>query len=77
MRKITFFILISLLSFLPALAQEMITVSGVVVDAATQEPLIGATILVKGPATGTSTGIDGDFSLKVAVGSTLQVSYIG
>ncbi len=77
MRKIALLILMSFLSVLPLLAQDMITVSGVVVDSATQEPLIGATILVKGTPNGTSTGIDGDFSLKVAVGSILQVSYIG
>ncbi len=76
MQKIFLFILMSILSAMPVLAQE-ITVSGVVVDAATQEPLIGATILVKGTSTGTATGIDGDFSLRVAVGSTLQVSYVG
>ena len=75
-KKITFF-LMSMMFMLPALAQEMITVSGVVVDSATQEPLIGASILVKGTSTGTATGIDGDFSIKAPVGSTLQVSYIG
>ena len=77
MRKITLFILMSLMAFLPAMAQELIDINGVVVDKATQEPLIGATILVKGTSTGTSTGIDGDFSIKAPVGSTLQVSYIG
>ncbi len=77
MRKIVLFLLVSLFAAFPALAQELINVSGVVVDAATQEPLIGATILVKGTSTGTSTGIDGDFSIKAPVGSTLQVSYVG
>ncbi len=67
----------SILSVVPTFAQEEITVSGVVVDAATQEPLIGASILVKGTGVGVATGIDGDFSIKAAVGSTLQVSYIG
>ena len=76
MKKALTFIM-SLLAVLPMLAGEIITVSGVVVDAATQEPLIGATILVKGTSNGTATGIDGDFSLKVEVGSTLQVSYVG
>ena len=75
-KKITFF-LMSMLFMLPALAQETITVSGVVVDSFTQEPLIGASILVKGTSTGTATGLDGDFSLKAPVGSILQVSYIG
>lgn len=77
MRKITIYILLTLLSALPTLAQELINISGVVVDSATQEPLIGATILVKGTSNGTSTGIEGDFTIKAAVGSTLQVSYVG
>ncbi len=69
--------LMALLPAFAALAEETITISGVVVDEATQEPLIGATILVKGTSTGTSTGVDGDFSLQAPVGSTLLVSYIG
>lgn len=77
MNKIATIILMVLLINLPALAQDMITVSGVVLDSATQEPLIGATVQEKGTTNGTSTGIDGDFSLKVAVGKVLQVSYVG
>ena len=43
------------------------------------EPIIGATIKVKGGAAtlGTITDIDGNFNLKVAPGSTLVISYIG
>ena len=53
--------LLSVMSVFPMLAQETITVNGIVVDASTQEPLIGASILIKGTTTGTMTGIDGDF----------------
>lgn len=56
--------------------QRSLSVSGVVTDV-NQEPLIGATILVKGSQEGTVTDIDGKFQLKVAPGSTLVVSYIG
>ena len=52
------------------------TVSGVVEDAS-GEPLIGATVLVKGTQTATSTNIDGEFSLQASPGATLVVSYIG
>lgn len=41
------------------------------------EPVIGATILVKGTSTGTSTDIDGRFSFTVPAGSTLVISYVG
>src|SRR3712207_6976448 len=52
------------------------TVSGKVVDVA-GEPLIGATILEKGTSNGVITDLDGHFSIKVPVGTTLVVSYVG
>ena len=53
------------------------TVVGTVIDE-TGEPVIGANILVKGTATGTTTDLDGHFSIE-AEGSqvTLVISYIG
>ncbi len=44
-----------------AFAQNIVT--GEVVDEKKSEPLIGATVMVKGTSTGTSTDIDGKFSL--------------
>jgi TonB-linked SusC/RagA family outer membrane protein len=53
-------------------------VSGKVVDQATNEPLIGVSVVVKGAANvGTVTNFDGDFSLNVAPDATLVFSYIG
>ena len=40
-------------------------------------PVIGATIMEKGTGNGTSTDFDGKFSIKVAQGATLVVSYVG
>lgn len=52
-------------------------VSGVVTDNS-GEPIIGATIKVKGAASqGTITDMDGNFTLSVAPGSTLIISYLG
>lgn len=53
------------------------TVRGVVTDAFTSDPIIGAAVMVKGTTTGTATNIDGDFTLECSVGDTLSVSYIG
>lgn len=58
-------------------AQQTQRITGVVVDLATGEPIIGANVLVKGTSNGTSTDIDGNFSLEVPAGATLMVSYIG
>lgn len=52
------------------------TVKGTVTDAAGQ-PVIGATVVVKGTTKGASTGIDGGFALDVTPDDVLVVSYIG
>ncbi|MCI9286056.1 MAG: TonB-dependent receptor [Muribaculaceae bacterium] len=52
------------------------TVSGEVLDS-NGDPLIGATVLVKGSKDGVATDFDGRFTLNVPKGATLQVSYIG
>jgi TonB-linked SusC/RagA family outer membrane protein len=53
-------------------------ITGKVISAEDNEPLIGASILVKGSATGTITDIDGAFTLNVPAGTqTLTVSHIG
>jgi TonB-linked SusC/RagA family outer membrane protein len=51
-------------------------ITGKVLDRAGQ-PIIGAAIAVKGTSTGTISDIDGNFSLEVPAGTTLNVSYIG
>lgn len=41
------------------------------------EPLIGATVRVKGSQTGSVTDIDGNFQLDAPANATLVVSYVG
>ena len=55
--------------------QQQITVKGTVVDV-NGEPIIGASVLVKGSSTGSVTDIDGKFSVEAPVGSTLVVSFV-
>ena len=51
---------------------------GVIVDGNNGDPLIGASVLVKGTTTGTVTEVDGSWSLTVTgLPSILQFSYIG
>ena len=71
--------ILMLMAFCTSLqAQNGITVKGVVSDA-TGEPLIGATVAVKGsPSLVTVTDLDGNFSLKVpSESSTLVFTYVG
>lgn len=51
-------------------------VKGQVLDP-TGEPVIGATVKVKGAKTGTITDMDGNFTLNANAGSTLEITYIG
>lgn len=69
-------ILIGLLCSLGVYSQN-ITVKGRVQDAQTGEPIIGASILVKGTNSGTMTDIDGNFQIQASQGATISVSYIG
>lgn len=69
------FSLLSLFMATLAYAQD-ITVNGTVVDD-TGEPVIGATVMVEGTSNGTTTDLDGNFSLKVAKNAKLKITYIG
>ena len=59
-----------------AQAQNRNQVSGKVTDTA-GEPLIGATVVVVGTTTGTTTGIDGSYTINAAADSQLKFSFIG
>jgi len=52
-------------------------ISGKVLSAEDGQPIVGATVKVKGVTQGTVTGIDGDFRINVQINSTLVISYIG
>ncbi len=53
------------------------TVSGTVISATDNEPLIGASVMVQGTKTGAVTDLDGHFTIEANVGQTLEVSYLG
>ena len=59
-----------------AVANSQQKISGQVLDS-TGEPLIGATVAVKGGTSATATDIDGYYSIKARKGDTLVFSYIG
>jgi outer membrane receptor for ferrienterochelin and colicin len=54
------------------------TVKGILVDAQNNETLIGASVVVEGTTIGTSTALDGSFSITVPSGNQkLILSYVG
>ncbi|NDV83985.1 TonB-dependent receptor [Bacteroides sp. 51] len=73
-REILFPLFVFFLS-VGAFAQS-ISISGTVKDAS-NEPIIGASVLEKGTANGTVTDLDGNFRLNVSGNAVLTVSYIG
>ena len=57
--------------------EAIITVTGTVTDAKTEEPLIGATVQIKETGTGTITDYDGTYSIEAENGAILVFSYTG
>lgn len=64
-------LLVSIITF-----AQGVTVKGTILDE-NKEPLIGATVQVKGETTGAAADLDGNFTLKAKKNATLVVSYIG
>lgn len=76
MKRSFLFALLLCMMAVTALAQD-ITVRGTVISRNDEEPLIGATVMCDDTKKGTSTDIDGNFSLIVPQGSELTFSYVG
>lgn len=75
MRKLLF-LLIAVCTI--AFAAEARTVTGKVVSASDNEPLIGATVMPVGNGQGVATDVDGGFVLNIADGvKQIKVSYVG
>lgn len=73
-RKLTLMLLCMVVT-ITAWAQTAIT--GTVVSSVDNEPVIGATVKEKGANQGTVTDVNGKFTINVAPGKTLVISYIG
>jgi TonB-linked SusC/RagA family outer membrane protein len=56
---------------------QVTTINGKVTDAQSGEPIPGVTIVIKGTLRGAVSNFDGDYSIDVDKGATLQFSYIG
>ena len=67
-----------ILIFLPAIIiAQNISLKGNIVEAKSQEPLPGATILIKGTAKGVTSDFDGNFEINIKIGDTLVASFLG
>lgn len=75
MKKLFIFLMTVILTSVTAMAQNEV-IKGTVVSASDGEPLIGASVVAEN-GQGEATNIDGEFSLRVAPGTILKVSYLG
>jgi TonB-dependent starch-binding outer membrane protein SusC len=71
MLKLLPLLIFSLLLSVTAIAQKSVT--GKVTNATDNQPVVGATVAVKGTRTGTTTGPDGSFTLSVPAGKNIIV----
>lgn len=79
MRKRVFaLITLLLIGVYAAYAQQTITITGTVLSADNDEPVIGASVLIIGTVKGTITDIDGNFTLNdVSSNAQLKISFVG
>lgn len=75
MRKFTNRLIAILFFMLPLLAQAQAPVSGRVLDEKGQ-PVVGATVMVKGDKTGTKTDANGNFTINAKTGDVLVISSV-
>ena len=75
--KIKLTLLVILMLNITLMAQSSFTVNGTVLSQSDNLPIPGASIIIKGSTKGASTDFDGKFSLNVASGDILEVSFLG
>ena len=73
-KRLTMFLTCLFMSLGVAIAQQKIT--GTVFED-NGEPCIGATVMIQGTKLGTKTDLDGNFTINVAEGKKLVISYVG
>ncbi len=78
MRKLTFLLTCLFMVSLGLVNAQSKSISGKVISAEDGEPIIGATVMVKGTNNGTITGIDGGFTVSLTGNAKmLVISYVG
>jgi TonB-linked SusC/RagA family outer membrane protein len=77
LQKIPIAVILLLFSFTATQLNAQNTLNGEVVDATTGEPLFGVSVLNVNTGTGTSTDLNGEFTISFSGNTTLRFSYIG
>src|SRR5690349_23772080 len=74
--RILFTLVFFILSFHQIFAQQR-TINGRLTSPEDGTPLVGVNVFVKGTSVGTTTDVDGRYSIQVPVGATLVFAFIG
>ena len=78
MRKLTFLLACLILVSIGLVNAQSKSISGKVFSADDGQPVIGATVMVKGTTVGTITGTDGEFKISLqGAAKNLLISYVG
>ncbi len=77
-REFRFFSTVIVMLFIGlALHAQRATISGIVKEASTGEPILGAGVIEKGTTNGTMTDIEGRFTINVLLQATLEIRFVG
>ncbi|MBO7321647.1 MAG: TonB-dependent receptor [Bacteroidales bacterium] len=77
MKKIRLVLTCLLLAVTSSVFAQNIQVSGVVTDATDGSTLVGASVVVKGTSVGTSTDLDGRYTISAPADAVLEFVYVG
>lgn len=72
-----FFLFFLILNLIQTQAQNTRQITGTVTDAASNEAVVGATIIIRGTTRGTSTDVSGKFNLQAITGDVLEITFLG
>ena len=76
MKNVYVYLILLIFSPIVLSAQQNINITGVIFDEFGM-PLPGATVIEVGTVNGVSTDFDGNYSIEVIEGATLEYSYVG
>lgn len=74
-KRFLIFTLVCLNSYL--MYAQTLNINGTILSSDNNQPLPGVSVIIKGTTIGTSSNIDGEFSIKAELGNTLVLSFIG
>lgn len=78
MRKLRHILIITGLLFITQIQAQNLQIKGIITSREDKEPLIGATIKIKGTSTGTVTDINGNYTLNTSTNNkSLIIEYLG